>query len=167
MIQHWQDQHTCYLRLTGDVRLTQSAALESLIREILDDVSIEHMVVDLSEAHLIDSTSLGMMARLAIAARDNRGYRPLVVSTNPDITRIVRTTGLEALMDLTEDRLCLPGHTASRTGSQRSDGDAVRDEEKIRRQVIDAHETLMDLSEDNRVAFAPLVEQLKKQPPSK
>ena len=53
------------------------------------------VVVDLSHTESIDSTSLGLLAKLSIQADRRFGYRPILVSTQADITRILCSMGLD------------------------------------------------------------------------
>ena len=54
------------LRLEGDVRLTMCTALDNYFQNIFSQPDFVSVWVDLTEAKGLDSTTLGMLAQLAI-----------------------------------------------------------------------------------------------------
>ena len=68
-IQFAEEQGTFVLKFIGDVRLTLCAALDSYIEKIFSVLSFESIVIDLTETECIDSTSLGLLAKLSILSR--------------------------------------------------------------------------------------------------
>ena len=83
------------LKLVGEVRLNLCSTIDSSIESITMDPNFATIVVDLSETTLIDSTTLGLLAKLAILAKQKNHFMPSIISTNPDITRIITTMGFE------------------------------------------------------------------------
>jgi anti-anti-sigma factor len=138
----------------GDVRLTLCSAIDAYLERILADSCMRSMVVDLSEAESIDSTSLGLLAKLSIETGRRFGYRPTLVSTQTDITRILETMGLDEVFNVVDEALAreeqlgeLPPCAAS--------------EDQVRSRVLEAHRILMALNEHNREAFQDLVATLE------
>ena len=70
------------LKFVGDVRLTLCATLDCHIEESLASIDAQEILVDLTEAEGIDSTSLGLIAKLSIKAYALSLPKPTVVSTN-------------------------------------------------------------------------------------
>jgi len=138
------------LMFQGDVRLTLCTAVDDFLDRMFADSGFRSVVVDLAQTDSIDSTSLGLLAKLSIQADRRFGCRPTLVSTRPEITRILVTTGLDDVFDLVEEPLEHPeqlGELDCRAAS----------EEEVRDRVIEAHRILMDMSESNRAAFEDLV----------
>ena len=54
------------LRFEGDVRVTLSGSFDHYMERILVDGSLDSVLVDLTDAIAIDSTSLGVLAKLSI-----------------------------------------------------------------------------------------------------
>lgn len=142
------------LLFQGDVRLTLCTAVDTFLDRMFEDTHFKSVVVDLGETESIDSTSLGLLAKLSIQAAKRFGYQPTLVSPQPDITRILVTMGLDDVFNLVQEPLVhdeqlgeLPCRAAS--------------EEEMRQRVLEAHRVLMDMNESNRAAFQDLVTTLE------
>ncbi len=151
------------VRCVGDVRLGMSTGMDGYFEELLADGQCKSIMIDLSETRSIDSTSLGSLAKLSIISRKRLGLSPTLVSTNPDVTRVLRTMGFDEIFQLVEQPLSafedldLEDRTAS---SMSAEGTEQERQEQMRRCVIDAHKTLMSLNGNNREAFRDLMESL-------
>jgi len=139
---------------TGDVRLTLCKAMDDYLDEMLKDPCIRSIVVDLSATENIDSTSLGLLAKLSIESDRRFGYRPTLISTQTDITRILETMGLDDVFNLVREPLV----------HEEQLGDlppCAATEDQVRTRVLEAHRVLMGLNEHNRAAFQDLVTTLE------
>mgnify|MGYP002785836307 FL=1 len=142
----------------GDVRLTLCAAMDEYLERILAEPCVRSVVVDLSEAESIDSTSLGLLAKLSIETGRRFGYRPTLVSTQPDITRILETMGLDEVFNVVHEPL-------SREEQLGDLPPCAASEDQVRARVLEAHRVLMSLNEHNREAFRDLVAALEEEAP--
>ncbi len=138
------------VRLTGDVRLTLCATIDDYVQRMLDNPDFASVWVDLCDAEGIDSTTLGLLAKLALEVRARYGFTPAIYSSNPSITRLIKSMGFQRLYDLYEDACanpecidCIPLVKGS--------------EASVRDKVIEAHRVLMGLSEENRARFKDLM----------
>lgn len=150
------------LLFQGDVRLTLCAAVDELLDRIFRDEGFRSVQVDLSQADSIDSTSLGLLAKLSIQAERRFRFRPTLVSTRSDITRVLYSMGFDDVFNIVETPLEHEEQLAELPGVDASP-------EETRQRVIDAHKTLMSMNESNQAAFKDLVsaleaEQLKEPP---
>ena len=75
------------IKLIGDVRVTLCVAFDDYVEKMLMASNFHSVVIDLTEAVGIDSTTLGMLAKVSIRASQPYGYRPVIVSTNPSCSR--------------------------------------------------------------------------------
>lgn len=142
------------LLFQGDVRLTLCTAVDAFLDRMFGDDEFRSVVVDLAETDSIDSTSLGLLAKLSIQADRRFGYRPTLVSTRPDITRILVSMGLDDVFNLVEDPL--------QHGDQLGElACCAASEDEVRARVLEAHRILMDMNESNRLAFQDLVATLE------
>ena len=145
---------TYLMKFVGDVRLTISATIDACIEGMFQDEDFEAVLIDLSAVEGVDSTTLGLLARLALRCEDEGKVAPLVVSTNPDITRVIETMGLDDVFRLIDrpleeiDQLEEAENCPSST-------------EETRMRVLEAHRTLMSINEGNRETFAHLVANLE------
>ncbi|MEZ5560221.1 MAG: STAS domain-containing protein [Pseudomonadales bacterium] len=138
----------------GDVRLTLCTAFDGFLERMFEDRNFRSVLVDLSRTQSIDSTSLGLLAKLSIQADKRFGYRPTLISTRPDITRLLTSMGLDEVFNLVEQPLEHEQQLAELPCTAASD-------EEVRERVIEAHRILMDMNDANRNAFEDLVTTLE------
>ena len=144
------------LKFVGDVRVLMSSTLESYFNTLYEQENLEAVLVDLTEAKGIDSTTLGLLAKMAIKLKKLYNICPTIVSTNPGITRILVSMNLDAITRIVNEPLTNPAQFDELETVPSSD-------ERTRERVIEAHQTLMGLSEENRQQFQELVNCLKKE----
>jgi anti-anti-sigma factor len=143
------------LRLVGDVRLTLCASIEDFVEQMLDDPQFSSVWVDLCDATGVDSTTLGQLAKLALAVHERYGFRPAVYCCDPGINRLLRSMGLDRLFEMHEKTCCA-------TGCAQMVPMVPGSEDEVRERVLEAHRVLMDVSEENRARFADLVSTLER-----
>jgi len=142
------------LKFIGDVRVLMSGVLENYFSSLYTSAILDRMIIDMTETEGIDSTALGLLAKMAIQLRNRFNVSPTIVSTNPDITRILKGMSFDLIFNIVDEPY---NREASFDELSRVD----ENEDEIRKKVIEAHQTLMALSEDNRIEFQDLVSALK------
>ncbi|VTM10106.1 anti-anti-sigma factor [Pseudomonas aeruginosa] len=90
-IQFAEQNGSFVLKFVGEVRLTLCSALDSTIEKIFAALNFSAIIIDLTETQSIDSTTLGLLAKLSILSRQKIGLLPTLVTTNPDITRLLQS----------------------------------------------------------------------------
>lgn len=153
-IQFAESEDTFILKFIGDVRLTLCAALDAYIEKIFSALSFGCIIIDLTETDNIDSTSLGLLAKLSILSRDRVGLLPTLVSTHEDMNRLLQSMGFDQIFNI------VPETTPTDAELQDLPGQ-ILSEEQVRSRVLEAHRILMDLNEHNRAAFTDLVSTLE------
>jgi len=109
-----------------------------------------NVIIDLCEAENIDSTTLGQLAKLAITAKRNFKLIPVVLSTNPNITRILGSMGFDRIFDIRQQRPDSDAKLAELPAVAGTEGE-------VRDRVLDAHRVLMGMNEHNSAQFKELV----------
>ena len=142
------------LKFVGDVRLTLCASLDFHLEKVLGQPDVTDILIDLTQAEGIDSTSLGLIAKLSIKAKQRDLGKPALVSTNPDITRILYTMGFDHIFILLEE-LPLTVRDLQQLPLVQESVDEMKE------RIISAHRVLMTLNETNREAFKDLVSTLE------
>lgn len=149
------DQDGVYvIKMVGDVRLTLCISFDQFIDTMFNQQDFADVFFDLSEAEAIDSTTLGLMAKIALQGRDRYGITPLVYSSNPSINRLLQTMGFEEIFTIVSE-LNAPVAADQSLASQNIE------ESRVKNKVIEAHKILMSLNQDNREAFRNLVKMLE------
>jgi len=143
------------VRFSGDVRLTISASFDHYIEKMLGDPEYHSVLVDLSQAIAIDSTSLGVLAKLSIMVQEAGQNMPTLVCGAVDILRILHNMGFDDVFAIVDENYDSDQNLAELPNS------SDMDEAEMRQRVIDSHKTLMDLNESNQATFRDLVEALE------
>lgn len=147
--------HGAYvIRLEGDVRLTLSTTIDEYFQTMFADPGFVSVWLDLCNAEGIDSTTLGLLAKLALAVDEKYGFHPAIYSCDPGINRLLRSMGFQRLFELHEELCANPEEIREIPLVQGS-------EEAVREKVVEAHRVLMGLSEENRARFQDLMKVLE------
>ena len=86
---------THVIKFIGDIRLTLCPALDQYLDSIFNRSTFKTILIDLTGAQGIDSTTLGMLAKMSIRMKKKMGFVPTLVSINPNITRVIMSMGFE------------------------------------------------------------------------
>ncbi len=146
------------LKLEGDVRLNLCTAIDQYINKMLNDAQFKSVLIDLTAAIGVDSTTLGLMAKLSIQTQKRHQIVPALFCDNPKLLRVLRSMGFEDVFRITA---APPSDNAELAELPM----VITSEAAAREQVLDAHRTLMRLNEGNRLAFKDLVATLEAEEP--
>lgn len=149
-------QGTYVLKLIGDIRVTCCATLDEFIEGIFKDPEMKAVMIDLSETTIIDSTALGLIAKIAVFFRKTSDIRPIIISTNPDINRILDSMGFDAVFNIIHEESVLGSNLADVPNKSCSEAEATR-------RVLEAHKVLMSMNEKNKETFKEVVATLEEQ----
>lgn len=142
------------IRLIGDVRLTLCVSFDQFISNMFSQEDFRAVVFDLRNVDGIDSTTLGLMAKISIGARERGVEQPVVVTGSASIRRLLVSMGFDDIFELVSDQeVPLEGAAVL--------PEKVDDELKIQEKVLEAHRVLMNLNRPNEVKFRELVETLE------
>ncbi len=145
------DQDGIYLlKLTGDVRVTLCASISDYIERIFSGQTPREIYVDLIEAEGVDSTTLGLLAKLALYCQEKLGFKAKLLCVNRSILRILESMELDELFDI----LVTPDSLKLETLEL---GQVDPSEEKMRKQVLDAHKLLVKLNPKLWYEFEDLI----------
>jgi len=150
-----QYKNTYLLKLVGDVRVPLCKTIDDCVDQICG-YGFDKLAIDFSEAENADSTTLGLMAKLCIKAKNQCQMQPLVFAPNPDMYRLLESMGFPSI--------CQVIATAPDCLSESEMRECAKlecSEGEARAHVLDAHKTLMCLSKENEARFSDLVEQLE------
>ena len=148
--------HGAYvIRFVGDVRLTLSTTIDDYFQHMFEDPEFASVWVDLCQAECIDSTTLGLLAKLALRVKERYGFQPAIYSCEPGINRLLKSVGFDALFRLYEEPCENPEDIAEIPAVDGS-------EESVKKKVIEAHRVLMGISDENRERFRDLLTVLER-----
>lgn len=142
------------IKMVGDVRLTLCISFDQFIDNMLNQANFSTVLFDLSDAEAIDSTTLGLMAKISLQGQDRHGVNPVVLSTNPSINRLLETMGFHDIFTIVSE-LQTPVHPEHALVAE------VTEESQVKDKVLEAHKILMGLNRENRETFRNLVKMLE------
>lgn len=142
------------IRLEGDVRLTLCTTIDEYLQKMFSDPEFASVWVDLCGAEGIDSTTLGLLAKLALNVQEKFGFQPAIYSCDPGINRLLKSMGFQRLFELHEEACANPDEISEIPVVQDS-------EDSVKAKVVEAHRVLMGLSDENRARFKDLMSVLE------
>jgi len=147
---------THIFKLIGEVRAQSCISLDKLLNRIEQQQNVVGAIVDLTETTFIDSTVLGILAKLGLKLKQVHHIQAVMLSTNPDITTLANSMGLGqvfVILNYCKEPLVCTRELCEEEITHNT----------MLKTVLDAHKTLMQLNENNQNMFEPLVKQLQKE----
>lgn len=144
---------TYVLKFTGEIRAPMCATLDNFLDKMFSDASISAILIDLTETDYIDSTALGLIAKTSVFLQMHNHRKPIILSTNPDITRVLESMGFDQVF------IILACECQEQCLNELPEVEPS--EHEMMEKVISAHRVLMGLSEQNQATFKSLVEALE------
>ncbi len=139
------------LRYFGRVDYMCAPAIKRFADGMLSQVPLGGVVFDLNEAENLDSTNLGLLARIADRVRDLSGRRSIILSSRDDINSVLASMGFDQIFDIVPDGERVAGDV------EEDISPAAVGEEELRKTMLEAHRRLVDLSDTGRQQFQDVV----------
>jgi anti-anti-sigma factor len=147
-----EEAGTVYVRAEGHVTAALCPGLKSRVFARLDSAPpVERVRVDLSACEYMDSTFLGLIVGMHKRFAPLGKGRIALLGANDACIGLLRTIGVLGLVELSGEEPMLP------EGMERV-AEGTRASAQF---ILDAHEELSGLSEENRARFAGLTAVLK------
>jgi len=142
------------IKLTGDVRVTLCTSLNNYMQAIFQSDQISEVVVDMVDAEGVDSTTLGLLARLAIYCNDKFKLNPVVFCPDDSLYQTLMVMGLDDVFEIVQSK-----PDSSENLEELSMVSVSVDETK--KQVLEAHRLLSSFNEKNKQEFMDLIRTLE------
>jgi len=144
-----------FLKLIGVIRYPLSQRLSLAVGRIFARTRLRGVVLDLQEVEFIDSTCMGLLARIATHCLEMGCERPVIVSVNPEVNRLLRSMGFDQVFVLIADP---SAPTAELANADQLAGITTRPDPHL---VLEAHRALCEINEKNRGLFQNVIDQLE------
>ncbi len=148
-----EDNGVYDIKLVGDVRLVLCSSLNHYIESIFRSGEVRDVLVDLLEATAVDSTTLGLLAKLAIYCNREFGLRPELFCSDEGIYRTLCVMGLDEVFELHEEKAA--------TLDDLQELESSDDSAELRERILEAHKLLIELNPANRDDFIDLIRALE------
>ena len=145
---------TCYLKMVGDMKYTECAALDELLDDIFKDNVCKEMIIDLSDTDWLDSTNLGLLAKISRYSLKNHQAKPLLFSQKEDINQLLDNMGFgnffQIIDKIDESQLQL-----------QELNEVHKCRQSMKKIMLDAHENLIEMNSENKEKFKNVIDVLR------
>lgn len=143
-----------FIKFIGNSTMKNSKTLEELFTKLLSEEPKE-IILDFEECNYMDSTMLGFIAKMAIQIKKAWNRQIFEINATNMVKTSLKSTGVYDL---------LKHINASSDSVELTDLESKDFENKDEKaaHILDAHKTLMSLSEENEKIFKNVVDLLEK-----
>jgi anti-anti-sigma factor len=166
-VTHAEKQGVHVLRYFGEVNFMLAPGIQRFVDQLIDEGSISGVVFDLTCAQSLDSTNLGLMARVNERLLGAGAANSVIISGNEDIDVVLRSMGFDQTFDVVPSgeakAAALPVAVAPDVSAKpiKTDPPSAND---LRQTMLEAHRALVRLSDAGRLEFEPVVQCLERDP---
>lgn len=147
------------IRMSGDVRVTLCASLNHYVESIFGDRNVKSVLVDLFETEGVDSTTLGLLTKLALLSKRHYQIVPLLFCDNPGILKTLEVMSLDELFTVIRE-----APTDNDNSKQLDELVCDKsDEVEARRSVLEAHRLLVEVNPQCEPEFIDLIRYLEEE----
>jgi anti-anti-sigma factor len=144
------------LQLAGEVRYPLAPAINALLDRAFSDPKLAHFLIDLSVAESIDSTNLGVLARVANHMSAHGRDHAVILAPNTDVLALLRVVCFDRLFHIVT--------TAGIDVGLLEPVDApATDERAMLDLILDAHRRLCAINAQTRAVFENVVNLLEQE----
>lgn len=149
------------LRFVGEIRYPLAPTVERFVDHLFAGHLQAPFLIDLTKTQYIDSTNLGLLARIALRMQECKGPQVMIVSDRDDINDLLNSMGFDEVFDIQPPVGPAPGRGRALPVQE-------ADSQHMAHTVLEAHRALMALNEHNRILFQEVTSALEQEtvPPS-
>lgn len=146
--------NTCIIKLIGAIIYKISPDFDNFLNKIVKNPVVNSFILDLTETTYIDSTNLGLLAKIHSYSNDWSKTQPTIVSTQDNINEILHNIGFANMFNIIE---CLDLPT-----NNYQELDCIKTNQKDLAQVMyQAHKDLITVNIANKELFKDVIMYLK------
>lgn len=150
------DDGVCLIRMEGRVTYATGPSFSAFIDKLFAKGAISEVMVDLSQALYLDSTTLGLLGKLANSVYRELQRKVTVISPCDDVNTVLASMGFDSVFIILKNGPC---------NQQNLQGIPLEQQTEIERAkvILDAHRLLMEMNDANAARFRDVVEALEKE----
>lgn len=141
------------LRIQGPLRYTNANAMDRFVDHLFAEEHPATVCVDLNATTAIDSTGIGLLAKIANGMERAGQARPVLFCTNSEISELLTSVCLDDVCRI----VAASAPEGAEEGARPIPADSPTERE-LARTISDAHRLLCELSEGNRAQFQSVVD---------
>ena len=146
-----------FIKIVGSARYTNCGDFGSFVQnDLLQDQSCKDILVDLSDTDFLDSTNLGLLAKIAGFILTKFKHRMTIICPDQSIKNVLLNTGFDQIMLIIEN----PDEFALELENL---PDVSIEDKALAKLMLDAHKTLMNINDKNLQEYKTVVDILSKE----
>ena len=149
-----ESPHTGYVRVHGSATFKLAGSLRDFVNRQLE-AGRHGVLIDLGQCDTMDSTFVGTLTSLTLACRRSHKGCLKLFNVGPHLRDILATLGLTRILDIVE-----PADINSSVEFGEI-SPAASSKVAVAQLMLDAHETLAELSERNALEFKNVIDYLR------
>lgn len=150
-VTHAEQRGIHVLRYFGTVNFMLAPGIQRFVDDLIEHGSVSGLVFDLTQASSLDSTNLGLMARVNERLLGVGAANSVIISSEGDIDVVLRSMGFDQTFDVLTTP---PGEALAQEEPIATDAPSPSE---IRETMLAAHRALVRLSDAGRLEFEPVV----------
>lgn len=154
-VTHAEHNGVHVLRYFGRLNYMSAPAIQRFLDDLIQHAHIAGLVFDLTEAESLDSTNLGLLARVNERVKDVASSESMIVARAGDVRDVLLSMGFDQTFDIVTDgpepATLPPAHAGSAIATPLPSHADLHDT------MLGAHRALVRLSDAGRVQFEPVV----------
>jgi anti-anti-sigma factor len=155
---HGRCDGTLVLRLSGPIRYGAALALRGCVDELLAGEDHGGLLIDLRDVDAIDSTGMGLLARVGRTSLQRRGRRAVIACPDNDVATTLRSAAFDELFVMLD---AYPFDDDDGTFTEVPLDGLGEGPSELGWIILDAHRDLSSVSERNREAYADVIAALE------
>ena len=150
-----------WLRIEGKGTFQNSLQAKTAF-ERMTEAGVRSFVVDLERCPIMDSTFMGTLTGAAVHLRDLDGSIT-VLNANPRNLQLMTSLGLDYILDVDAEGQKWPEERRMVAAQLRQCEENETAKQAQAEHILEAHQTLANLSEENQCRFQDVIEFLQKE----
>ena len=143
-----------YIRFVGVIRYSQCAGLEAYIDSLFSNPTFKEVAIDLEQAEMLDSTALGLLAKISIEYKKISTEKPVIFIMPGELAHILKRVCFDQVFKIISKPV-------NDNQIDFVELDSVsQDEEQILASVVEAHKYLAEISDSNERYFTDITNAL-------
>lgn len=136
------------VKVCGKATMKNSQTVSELF-----DSSDKIIILDLSETTYIDSTFLGLIAKYTMEYMKKYGQYLSIIKPSDEVFIALKQTGILKFIVILSEKITINGTKIEKNNFITSN---------ISKHILEMHEILAKLNEENAIIFNPVIEQMRK-----
>lgn len=148
------DNNVWFIKCIGAICHPLAPTLNALIEQVITHPDSKHFIIDLTDAKLIDSTCLGILARIATRHNHVNTDKPIVITGGGNIAKTMLVVRFDLLFKLVEKLNDKPNPLQIAP-------DVIIEKDAMLNLLLDSHQRLCAIDAETHDIFKDVVQALE------